>query len=553
MMKKIGTVLIVILLALMLALSGCGGGGGDTLSDKDAAETLDALLSRINTTEMEPVMDIDGGQSISQQEELPEIDIYPLSVQGGGDIDIEIFSSTEKSGAGKDGWINTVAEAFNTERLTVNGRSVSVSIRPIASGLAIDYIITGKYSPDAFTPANELWAYMIEDSGVDLEKTADRLAGNTAGILMKQSTYDDFIKKYQNVDLDNIINAVLAEELVLGYTNPYASSTGLNILTAILKAFDEDNPLSETAVSKLKEFQASVPPVAFTTAQMRESASKGVIDAMVMEYQAYINEPTLKNYVFTPMGVRHDSPMYIVGEMAEDERAVLKLFTDYCLNQASQAEAVRDGFNVHDDYVGVSPGLSGAELLSAQHTWKDSKDAGRPVVAVFVADISGSMEGPPINELKKSLLNAASYIGEGNYIGLASYADNVYIDLPIDQFTGKQRAYFNGAVKNLSPGGGTATYDGTLVGLRMLLDKKAEIPNARLMLFVLSDGAQNKGYALDRVAPIVKGLGIPVHTIGYNADLDELSQLSAINEGLNIDADEGNVVYTLKNVFNANL
>ena len=274
---------------------------------------------------------------------------------------------------------------------------------------------------------------------------------------------------------------------------------------------------------------------------------------MVMEYQAYINEPTLKNYVFTPMGVRHDSPMYIVGEMAEDERAVLKLFTDYCLNQASQAEAVRDGFNVHDDYVGVSPGLSGAELLSAQHTWKDSKDAGRPVVAVFVADISGSMEGPPINELKKSLLNAASYIGEGNYIGLASYADNVYIDLPIDQFTGKQRAYFNGAVKNLSPGGGTATYDGTLVGLRMLLDKKAEIPNARLMLFVLSDGAQNKGYALDRVAPIVKGLGIPVHTIGYNADLDELSQLSAINEGLNIDADEGNVVYTLKNVFNANL
>ena len=47
-------------------------------------------------------------------------------------------------------------------------------------------------------------------------------------------------------------------------------------------------------------------------------------------------------------------------------------------------------------------------------------------------------------ELKNSLLNAAQYIGEGNYIGLISYDDSVYVNLPIGEFTGKQKAYFSG-------------------------------------------------------------------------------------------------------------
>jgi Ca-activated chloride channel family protein len=551
-MGRMISVSLIVLMTIGITLSGCGGRSASNLSEQDARETLDALLSRIDIETNEPIMDI-GGDMMSAEDEIPDIDAYPLSVEGNASLDIEIFSSTEKAGDGKDGWINVVAENFNRAGYEVDGKKVSVSIRPIASGLALDYIITGKYTPDAYSPANELWADMIADSGKKTEKVADRLAGNTAGILMKQSTYDAFHSEYGEVTLDHIINAALEDNLVLGYTNPYASSTGLNILTAILKAFDPQNPLSETAVSKLIEFQATVPPVAFTTAQMRESAKKGILDAMVMEYQAYINEPALRDYVFTPMGVRHDSPVYVFDGISEDKRAGLQLFVEFCLNAESQAEAKRDGFNAHDDYVGVSPNMTGVEILSAQHVWKENKDAGRPVVAVFVADISGSMEGTPLNELKKSLINASSYISDANRIGLVSYSDDVYIDLPIDVFTGKQRAYFNGTVKHLAAIGGTATYDAVLVGLKMLLDEKEKLPDARLMLFVLSDGEQNGGYNLEKISPVVNSLNIPIHTIGYNADIDELSRLSEINEGLNINADESNVVYTLKNIFNANL
>ena len=107
------------------------------------------------------------------------------------------------------------------------------------------------------------------------------------------------------------------------------------------------------------------------------------------------------------------------------------------------------------------------------------------------------------------------------------------------------------AIKDLTPNGGTATYDATLVAVKMILDKMKDNPNARPVIFVLSDGQQNEGMNFDRIKPIIKSLGITVHTIGYNADLKELGQLSKINESVSIDASNEDVTYKLKELFNA--
>ncbi|NLI22162.1 MAG: VWA domain-containing protein [Clostridiales bacterium] len=536
-----------------LLMTGCGPQG--PLTAGQATETLDALLTKVNVSDVAPRMDISGTELTSAADELPEIDNYPLSVRGGGAIDVEIVASTEKAGTGMDGWLNLEAENFNRQNLSYEGLRVSVSIRPIASGLATEYITSGKYVPPAFTPTNELWAEMLTSRGVGFETVATRLAGNTAGILMSKKAYADFAKQYGDVTLPKILTAVLDGNLLLGYTNPYASSTGLNILTAMLQAFDPADPLSSAAVEKLQAFQRQVPPVAYTTAQMRESAKKGVLDAMIMEYQAYSVEPTLSDYVFTPFGVRHDSPMYAMEGITPQQKAALQLFTDYCLTPQAQQDAVRYGFNALDEYAGQALNLRGAQLYAAQKVWKENKDGGQPVVAVFVADTSGSMDGTPIRELKSSLVNAAQYIGEGNYIGLVSYSDDVYVNLPIAEFTGKQRAYFSGAVKDLAAGGGTATYNAVLEGIRLLLAQKEQLPNAKLMLFVLSDGAQNRGYSLEQITPVVQGLSIPIHTIGYGsgADMTGLSALSNINEASSTRADESNVVYNLRNIFNSQI
>jgi len=552
------TVIKALLLAATLllaafALTACGS--DEPLTPAQATETLDALLTKVRVTDIAPRLDITDAGISSPADELPDITNYPLSVTGRGTVDVEIVASTEKAGSGLDGWLNVIAERFNAEALTLEGSRVSVSIRPIASGLATEYIVSGKYIPAAFSPTNELWAEMLTSSGVRFEQVAPRIAGNTAGILMSKKAHTDFTEKYGDVTLNKILDAVLEGNLLLGYTNPYVSSTGLNILTAMLQAFDPSDPLSAAAVEKLQAFQKQVPPVAYTTAQMRESAKKGMLDAMIMEYQAYSIEPTLSDFVFTPFGVRHDNPVYAMGGITAAQKEVLALFTAYCLTAESQAEAVRHGFNARDDFAGEALNLQGAQLFAAQKVWKENKDGGQPVVAVFVADISGSMDGTPIRELKASLLNAAQYIGEGNYIGLISYADDVFVNLPIDEFTGKQKAYFNGAVKDLYAGGGTATYDAVLEGVRLLLTQKEQLPNAKLLLFVLSDGVQNRGYSLDQITPVVRGLGIPIHTIGYGdgADMTGLAALSEINEASSTKSDESNVVYNLRNIFNSQI
>ena len=542
--------------ALILTLTLLGGCTSDApLTTGQATETLDALLSKVSVSQIAARMDISDAGVASTADELPDIQNYPLSVTGRGGVNVEIVASTEKAGSGLDGWLNLIAERFNKAGYTVGAKQATVSIRPIASGLATEFITSGKYVPAAFSPTNELWAEMLTASGVAYEQLETRLAGNTAGILMSKKAYTDFTAKYGDVTLPKILDAVLEGNLLLGYTNPYASSTGLNILTAMLQAFDSADPLSATAVEKLQAFQKQVPPVAYTTAQMRESAKKGVLDAMIMEYQAYSVEPTLSDYVFTPFGVRHDNPVYALGKITADQKAALQLFIDYCKAPQAQADAVRYGFNKLDSFAGEPLSLQGAQLYAAQKVWKENKDGGQPVVAVFVADTSGSMDGTPIKELKSSLVNAAQYIGEGNYIGLVSYADDVYVNLPVGEFTGKQKAYFTGAVKDLSAGGGTATYDAVLEGLRLLLDAKKTLPDAKLMLFVLSDGAQNRGYAIEQVTPVVQGLGIPIHTIGYGsgADMTGLSALSNVNEASSTKADESNVVYNLRNIFNSQI
>lgn len=540
-------------------LAGCTQyetGSEKVYSYDEAITELKAFNKEIQTDEIKPTLDIYNTDSASAT--LADIDTYPITVEGKGSINIEVAAATEMSSAAPDDWMNIIAERFNKGGYTVNGKSVSVSVRKITSGEVLTYMTEGDYRPDVYAPSSDAWGMMLEAKGVSTVKLADRIAGNTAGILMEKSTYDAFIEKYKKVTLENVLNASLAGDLTFAYTNPYTSSTGLNILTSMLYAFDNSDPLSDAAQQKLLDYQKQSPPVAYTTGVLRDQATKGIIKAMVMEEQAYHNTPELKNYVYTPEGIRHDHPLYTFDYVSEEKQEAAKIFTEFCQNDESQKLASEKGFNLHNDYKSRSTGLDGAGYLAAQKIWKKNKDGGQPIIAVFVADVSGSMAGTPINSLKQSLLATSAYIGSDNYIGLVSYSDNVHVNLPIKEFDEEQRAYFSGAVKALDIEGSTATYNAVLVALKMMIDKQEEVPNAKLMLFVLSDGEQNRGYSLDRVAPIVGGLKVPVYTIGYNLESEssatnELKRLSGINEAALINATSDDLVNQMRNLFNVEL
>lgn len=560
-MKIAKTILSGVLAAAfaLSALTGCTDyqeGSEKVYTYDEAITELKAFNEKITTDTKKPRLDIYNDDDSNKA--LADINTFDLTVEGRGDINLEIAAPSELSGAAPDDWLNVIAKRFNEANKTVNGKTVSVTVRKIASGETLTYITEGNYRPQLYIPSSSAWGEMLKAKGTGAELLSERILGNTAGILMEKETYNSFIEKYKTATLDKVIEASLAGDLTFAYTNPYTSATGLNALASTLYAFDNNNPLSAAAQQKLLDYQKQSPPVAYTTGVLVNQAQKGIIKAMVMEEQAYINKPELKNYVYTPFGIRHDHPLYTFDYVTAEQKEAAKLFKDYCLTDEAQKLGSDKGFGRHNDYQSQNTGLDGAGYLSAQSIWKEAKDGGQPIIAVFVADISGSMDGTPIASLKESLLATKSYISSSNYIGLVSYATKVHIELPIDKFDEEQKAYFSGAVKNLTVEDATATYDALLVAMKMMIDKKAEVPNAKMMLFVLSDGDQNRGYSLDRVAPIVGGLKIPVYSIGYNITTDsepakQLTRLSNINEAAMINADSGDLVNQLRNLFNTQL
>jgi Ca-activated chloride channel family protein len=515
---------------------------------------LDKIIQTININTVTHLPYTNIPQPLETIEILPDIKSeYPPQVNESTTEYIEIFSSTEKAGSGTNGWLTEVAKDFNNAAIIIDGKRISVRLRGIPSGKGADYITSGKYLPDAYTPSNELWGEIIASRGVKSQLVQKRLAGNVAGILLTKAKKDKLTAKYGTINIKTIIDAVASNELLMGYTDPFTSSTGLNFLVSALQTFNSSNLFSEKAIAGLESFQANTPIVAITTIQLKKRAISGELDCLILEYQTYMNTPELRSYEFIPFGIRHDSPIYAIGELSADKMKILDKFVEFTQLEEYQTLATRYSFNGLNEYQPEGGAVSGDVIIQAQKLWKETKDTGKPICAVFVADVSGSMDGRPLNNLRRSLINGQYYIGKDNLIGLISYSNDVNIDLPIAKFDPKQRALFAGAVRDLQAGGSTSTFDAIAIAMKMLIDQKAVGPNAdpnlKPRIFLLSDGKSNSGHSLHDIGGIVKGLGMPIYTIGYNANLPELIEIAGINEAVCINADTDNVTENLKNLF----
>jgi Ca-activated chloride channel family protein len=537
---------------------------GGPLSYEKAVERLAYLQKHVdwseNLVQRRAQVELAAAQDLKEM--LPEIDRFPLMNQpsiSSGDVVLEIFASTEKSGTGTDGWMVEVADAFNAQdqRLS-SGQRAKVQIRKIASGTGYEFIASHKYLPDGFSPSSHLWIRMASAHGVTMTPIREKLVGNIAGVVMKTSVAEQMKSQYGSLDVKNLIDAVVQGNLAMGYTDPFASSTGLNFLFTVLATFaggKEDLMLDPSVVSAFESFQRGVPFVSQTTLQMRDSVQKGgSLDAFVMEYQTFIKTQVLKSgYEFIPFGIKHDNPLYGVGELSPEKLEALEKFAAFAEQAEFQKKASDYGFNPKIEYTPPLQIPSGDTLVQAQKLWKQKKDAGRPISAIFLCDVSGSMAGTRINALKRSLIGGSEFITSENSIGLVLFNHQVSVVLPIAKFNLPHKAAFHAAAEDMSARGGTAMYNGIVVALSLLLEEKKNNPDTKTTLFVLTDGETRDGWKFKDVRPIIEALGIPIYTIGYEANLPVLQEVSSIVEAASINADEGEVQYKIGSLLNAQM
>jgi Ca-activated chloride channel family protein len=489
---------------------------------------------------------------------LPDINEYTMSVDVRDSAQIEavqIFTSSEKAGSGVDGIYVDLAKQFNAQRIKLpNGKIAQISIRKIASGAAASFLLANQNVPDAYSPSNLLWGQMLASQGVELTEIANQTAPNVAGVVVQSKKVGE-ITTNGDLDIQKLLTAVTSGQFAMGYTNPYQSSTGLNFLMTVLHAFaqgDEGQMLAPDVASAFEAFQRGVPFVAQNTLQMRDATvNSGVLDAFVMEYQTFVNAKGLGAYEFVPFGVRHDSPLYATAEADENERKVLVAFADFIKDNSRVASDY--GFARNQDYKPAYELENGSVILNAQRLWKDKKSGGRPIAAMFVADVSGSMDGDRIRALKVALNESANFVSTRNSIGLITFNDRVNVDLPIREFDLQQKSQFLGSVERMSAGGGTATNDAILVAAHELLNFKKTHPEHKLTVFVLSDGETRNGLELGKVDKIIQMLQIPVHSIAYGFESADLKSVSSLVEASYTESSTGSAAYQIGNLLNAQM
>ena len=496
---------------------------------------------------------------------LPDLETFDLAIDPepcGECATADIIASTEKAGSGVDGWMVDVARAFNeSARETTDGRRMQIAIRAVPSGTAYQMIAAGKAEPDAFSPSNHLWIAMLEARGIAVEAIAERLVANTAGIVMRTATHAtlETQARGETVAARHVVEAVNAGEIAMGYTNPFASSTGLNFLMTVLDEFaqgDPDRLLSDDVTSAFTTFQRSIPFIALTTLQMRASVERGGrLDAFVMERQTFENTASLEDdYVFVPFGIVHDNPLYMIAEQSPAIEETLEAFARHATSTASRELATGYGFDDPDAIGAPAPSpYPGRTLIAAQQLWKKHKRAGRPVSAVFVADVSGSMRGTRLEALKHALRAGVAFIKPENAIGLVEFNDRITIRLPIAPFDLNQQGTFLAAVEEMQAQGGTAMYNAVLIGIEMLSKAKNDDPSIQPILFVLSDGETKSGYRYGDVDEIVKAMQIPIYTIGYEADIETLTELSALVEAASLKGTEERIAHQIGTLLNAQM
>ena len=138
----------------------------------EASEQLDELVDEIDWVDA-PVTrsaSIPPPTGANLADTLPPLDEFPITAEAPSSADevVEIWSSTEKSGEGSDGWMREVAEDFNEAGITLSDGSVAgVDLRYIASGTGYQFIARGEDLPQGFTPSNQLWVEMASEFQTD--------------------------------------------------------------------------------------------------------------------------------------------------------------------------------------------------------------------------------------------------------------------------------------------------------------------------------------------------------------------------------------------------
>lgn len=149
-----------------------------------------------------------------------------------------------------------------------------------------------------------------------------------------------------------------------------------------------------------------------------------------------------------------------------------------------------------------------------------------PLAVALVIDVSGSMQGDPIQHVLKSCEIVASLLDPRDRLSVITFGDHAGVRIGLTTCDDDGRKLVTAALRGVTAGGSTNMHAGIEVGAGILATAPAGL---RRTMVVLSDGQPNVGLSSpDQLAGLVAGLRpIGVSSLGFGLHHDE-NVLSAI-------------------------
>jgi VWFA-related protein len=152
------------------------------------------------------------------------------------------------------------------------------------------------------------------------------------------------------------------------------------------------------------------------------------------------------------------------------------------------------------------------------------KETGRGMAIVLALDVSGTMAGQPLADMKRALSSFVAQAGEQDCVAIVTFADSINVDAPFCSSPDQLKA----AIDKLTTRGQiTELYRGLRQALGLF--DSANLPERR-RLIVISDGLdEGVAYRLEDVIEMAASRNIPVDAIGLTkVDPRHLSNLNRL-------------------------
>jgi Ca-activated chloride channel family protein len=394
---------------------------------------------------------------------------------------------------------------------------------------------------------------------------------------VKQSVADKFDwRDNPNVTWKDIEAKAADGSFRFAMTNPAASNSGLVALIGVASALSGSSDSIDTGTidtNALREFFKGQALTAGSSGFLADSYVRdqdtvdGIVNyesiLMTLNAGGKLHEPLVLVYPKEGI-VTADYPFMLLNKAKQD---AYDKVVDYLRTDAVQKRIMTDTLRRPAvPGVPLDPRFTSQTLIELPFPAKlDTIDAlittyldevRKPASAVFVLDLSGSMEGDRLDQLKTAMnaLTGTDTTLTGRFarfraheqVTIVTFSESVLDvrDFTIDDTapTGPDMTAIRDYVNGLQAGGSTAIYTAVERGYRAVADAQAKDPNRLFSVVLMTDGENNAGVARAEFAKDYARLPDPVRAVHTypvlfgDANKSDMTEIATMTGGSLFDA-----------------